>query len=60
LVSIGANGSLSRAADFGEGVLVLCWDASDGGSRESVFASRTFAGFTSAAGDEVEVCNAGG
>ena len=55
LVSIGANGSLEGAADFGEGVIVLCGDACDGGSCESVFASGTFAGLTSAAGDEVEV-----
>jgi len=59
LVSIGANGSLERAADFGEGILVLCWDACDGGSCESLF-SRTSAGLTSAAGDEFEVCHLGG
>ena len=56
LVSIEANGSLECAADFGEGVIVLCEGASDGVSCESVFACNTFAGLISAAGDEVEVC----
>ena len=60
LGSIGANGSRARAVGFGEGVLVLCWDGSDGGSFESVFVSGTFAGFPSAAGNEVEVCHCGG
>jgi hypothetical protein len=63
LFSIEANGSLERAAGFGEGVLVKCGDASDasdGGGCEFVFAARTLAGLTAEEGDEVEVCHSGG
>lgn len=56
LVSIEANGSLECAAGFSAGLIALCGDTSDGGSCEFVFAFSTFAGLTSAAGDEVDVC----
>ena len=60
VVSIGANGSLERAAGFGDGVLVLNGDSAEGGTCEFVFASTRFAGLASAAGGEVEARHLGG